>query len=678
MALSLGTLFVKLNADPSQLTQGLSQAATKIEQFGNRLKQTSEKLTQLGVAMSAAGVGAVAVAAQFDSGVKSSLDELKSTTAAISVEIGRSFIPAMETLNQILTVFGNMLRQMDPNTKQMMASFVALGGVVLLAAGAISKIVAVAMQLAPLFADAIAPAIAAVSAAFLPLLALLAAVIVLVPLIANEWTLFTTGMRANFRLASKAIFEAFESVKTYFFEVVNSIGQAWSRFTGELWSLFAKAMKKVGEYAGKVAAVFGLDWKYQLEAFNTTIDEMAADGFQPIVDMAKSAGEKAGAFLGESIEHAKNMIMPGIDIIIQKWQGGFQKIKDGAKSLFEGMFDKISVPSLGAGKTGTAATKAPAAQTPAQTMTLEAIDVYGRVGKKAAEVTATWQDGVKLAGENLLQGLGTFSQILSAATQGMEAGGPIGAAIGALTALVMQSASFKMAVESLNGFIMMLADLLGNILSPAFNVIGMVFKALTPIIQTLGKILGGPLFFALKGIALVVLGVVWVVGQVYNFIIEIVAWVFNAIGDALNFIWGGAGQGMKDAAAAMKSTMVDIAQVEKDMGEISRMTMDPATTAETGTKPIQTLGDAAKETADTLNELNASLTNIPAGFKIAAARFNAAAPAMYDFGLGGNMQQVEVNLNLDGKQIHNAIVIANARGQYIHRGGVVPSRWWGA
>ena len=95
MALSLGTLFVKLNADPSQLTRGLSEAATKIEQFGNRLKQTSEKLTQLGVAMSAAGVGAVAVAAQFDSGVKSSLDELKSTTAAISVEIGRSFIPLL-------------------------------------------------------------------------------------------------------------------------------------------------------------------------------------------------------------------------------------------------------------------------------------------------------------------------------------------------------------------------------------------------------------------------------------------------------------------------------------------------------------------------------------------------------------------------------------------------------
>lgn len=673
MALSLGTLFVKLNADPSQLTKGLADASTKIEAFGNRLKQTSEKMTQLGMAMSAAGIGAVAVAAQFDAGVKASLDELKATTSAISVDIGRAFIPAMEKLNSVLTFFGNLLAKIDPDTKEVMASFVALGGILLIVAGGISKLVALLAQLWPLLVSAVAPAIEAVSAAFLPLLALLGAVLVLVPLIADEWTNFTTFMGNTWNSVIKSIVSAWDSFKAFFFETVNAVGDAWSQVTAKFWELFAKAMKKVGEYAGKIAKVFGLDWTYQLEAFNATIDDMASQGFQPLVDYAKDTGVKIGQLLGESIDYASGMILPGYQRLADKIVSGSQKIKNGIKGMFDGLLDGMDKPLQGFALLSKGVEQPKAKQ--AETMTFEAIDVYGRVGKQAAKNTADWQKGVTAAGLNLLQGLGDLSNLINAGMQGFEVAGPWGAIAMVAAELLKRSQSFMTLLEQIAGFIQVVADQLGAILGPQFFLLGAVLKAITPIVKILMQVLGGPLFLALKGLGLVILAVVWALGVAWNAIIGSVAWIFDTIGDALNIIWGGLGDGMKSIAASMRAGMVDIKGVENDMRNLRDMTMDVPDKPVT---PLDDLGKAAGGAADTLNELNAALTNVPAGFKIAAARFNATGPAIYDFGLGANMQSTEVNLNLDGRQIHKAIILRNARGQYVSTGRTPPPKWWGA
>ena len=49
MALSLGTLFVKLSADPSQLTKGMNDAADKVAKFGNKMNEVAGKLGDLGL-----------------------------------------------------------------------------------------------------------------------------------------------------------------------------------------------------------------------------------------------------------------------------------------------------------------------------------------------------------------------------------------------------------------------------------------------------------------------------------------------------------------------------------------------------------------------------------------------------------------------------------------------------
>ena len=55
MALSLGSLFVKLSADPSELVKGMDSAADKVAKFGNKMNEISGKLGALGVSLAAIG-----------------------------------------------------------------------------------------------------------------------------------------------------------------------------------------------------------------------------------------------------------------------------------------------------------------------------------------------------------------------------------------------------------------------------------------------------------------------------------------------------------------------------------------------------------------------------------------------------------------------------------------------
>ena len=654
MALSLGTLFVKLNADPSQLTKGMNEAADKVAKFGNKLNEISGKLGAVGVSLTAIGAGAIRLASQFDSQVKTATDELGNSFNAVSVEIARALLPTIQSLSQMLAMVANYFRSLSPETKQLVAGFAATTAAALTLTAGVGKVVSAFTALAPVITGALTP----VSGVLLPIIAVIAALVAIVPLLWYAWKNNFGNIQGYTGAVVDWIQEKWRGFTEYFSGAIEFIGNAWTVLTDYLWKSWASAMKTVAGWAAKVAKVFGADWTYELEAFEETIDDIANRGFKGLVEDAVDGGKAIKLAWTEAATDMGNAI----------------KEKIGA--AFDFVSEKYGQTVAPMSKLGGAAGQQKQAGKP---MTFEAIDVVGKMPDKLQSATDGFAKGIEAGAQNVLSAFGSLNQVVMMAQQGFAAGGPWGALAGAVLGVLMQSEQFTQLVEEVGGFVGDVANQLAQILGPAFAVLGSVLKAITPIIQTIMKIMGGPLFFALKALGLAVLGIVWVVGQIWNFFTEVIAWIFNTIGDALNMIWGGLGQGMKDTAAAMRAGMVDIAGVEQSMRDIRDMTMDTGGNLDAkGTKPIEVLGAAAGETASTLNDLNASLTNIPAGFKIAAARFNATAPSIYDFGLGGNMQEVEVNLNLDGKQIHKAIIIANARGQYIHRGGPMPSKWWGA
>lgn len=415
-------------------------------------------------------------------------------------------------------------------------------------------------------------------------------------------------------------------------------------------------MKQIASFASKVASVFGQDWSQGLEAFNETIDEVADKGFSGLVDNAAS-GIKTIAFM---YKEGASDIGKNIKSLIG---GAFDSVFAGASQNLEKLEQLTPAKAPGVGTAG------PKAMAP--TIVMEAMDIEGKIKKPLQEASTGFRDATQIAGERLISALGDLGGMIQNASQAMAAGGPWAALASVVFDLLAKSQQFRGFMESLSVFIQGISDIFGQLLAPAFQALGVAMMALMPIFKTLGMIFGGPLFEVMKAAGLVALAFTWVIGQIWNGLISAVQWILNGLGDVLNVFFG-LGQGLKEQAAAMEAQKVDIGAIEKGMKDLSKMTNE----VPKATEPVADLGNAAAETAGTLERLNESLTNVPAGFKTAAARFNAASPDIYQFG-GGMGQEINVNLNLDGRQIQKTMIALNARGRYIEYGGMRPPPFWG-
>lgn len=590
MALSLGTLFVKLNADPSQLTKGMNEAADKVAKFGNKMNEISGKLGAVGVSLTALGAGALRLAGQFDANVKRATDDLGNSFNSIMVEIGRALIPVVQALSQALAVVANWMKSLSPETKQMVAGFAAVAAGSLTLTAGVGKLVGAFTSLAPVITGALTP----IMPILLPVIGVIAAIVAVVPLLWQAWKSNFGNVQGYTGAVVDWITEKWASFKQYFAGAIEFIGNAWNNMTSFLWKTWASIMKKIASFASKVATVFGADWSNGLEAFNETIDDIASRGFSGLVDDAVSSAK----------------------IVAFAWKEGASDIASNIKSLIGGAFKNVfgdaktgldKLKSLGGG-TPTAAAMAPKPMAP--TIVMEPIDVEGKIKKPVENVlaseTKTFGAAIQNAGQQVVGHLGELGNIIRAGMQGFEAGGPWGALAAVGIELLAKTKNFT-------------------------SSLGAALKLIEPIISILDFLLG-PIFQALE----------WLFGKVTQFL----NWVDEQI-----------------RGAAKDITLIGTGTIEVLPAEVP--------------DAVDALGNAATQTATTLERLNAALTNVPAGFKTAAARFNAASPDIYNLGLGG-MQDVEVNLNLDGRVIQKQMVTLNARGRYIAYGGMRPPPFWGS
>lgn len=193
--------------------------------------------------------------------------------------------------------------------------------------------------------------------------------------------------------------------------------------------------------------------------------------------------------------------------------------------------------------------------------------------------------------------------------------------------------------------------LLGSVL-PAVTTLFDAFKFLTPLLEMFGQVLGivmkpllaivsfgaltDALFYAIKlvvvGLGAVIGALTWVGGK----IVQALAWVWEGlgsivvgIGSFLSFIPGvgqaiaGTGAAMIDQARQLRESVPDMDKYWKDLETFWNLTP-----AEARARAEEDL--ARWRTTNSMDELNKtvvavtqSLTNVPTGYKLALARFNA-------------------------------------------------------
>ena len=316
-----------------------------------------------------------------------------------------------------------------------------------------------------------------------------------------------------------------------------------------------------------------------------------------------------------------------------------------------------------------------------QKMDKEAFDKFAEEARKADEELLSFGNRVKEAGAALANGLlaGTpIEGLMNAAQSGAESmvkaigeganAGPIGAVIAIVIELLKKSEAFGEIISVVTDLLGILANGLGAIIQPVVGLVSALYplfdavaamlapiglivdaalKPLIPILVMLGMMLE-PLAPVIEVLAQLIAGIVNLVYAVLNPVLDGLFNTFRMLGMGFVFLakglawaWNGIIEGvagfldmigLTDLAAGARTMKVDTSGLDEKFAQLSTATEESTAAVAANAAQQHKQTDAAKEAT-------AALLNVPKGFKVALARFNAAsedASVMADMaGAGG-------------------------------------------
>ncbi len=265
-----------------------------------------------------------------------------------------------------------------------------------------------------------------------------------------------------------------------------------------------------------------------------------------------------------------------------------------------------------------------------------------------------------LQGGSILDNVPVLANVTQGAATGAQAGGVWGGIIGAIIGLITSSAQFAELMEFLNTRLQKLADVIGmvmeglepvfgafssittiimEVLGPILKQVGDAFKGLAPLLMVIGQIVEviaimwtsfGASMQVLASIIEVVSRILYQVISAIMFILmpilKVIATVHNAIMTVLREVFEAlskiplVGKLFKGLAKSFDDSIIDIKALDDSMKQFGDQAKDFSDThydaAEDAAQKLYDMGSAAESVSE-------SLKNVPEGFKVALARFNA-------------------------------------------------------
>lgn len=244
-------------------------------------------------------------------------------------------------------------------------------------------------------------------------------------------------------------------------------------------------------------------------------------------------------------------------------------------------------------------------------------------------------------------------------------------------------------IEAIMPIVAVIGDILGQ-LAPLLNIltvamqptlmpiklVGYLFKALTPVITFVGKVLSG-----LTGVVMAIFGAL---AKVWNMIVGVIVWVFNQLGKLPD--WLGGEWFAKTAKDMEENWKINLNKNKADNTDISEP--DPAaadaTNAQNNNAVVATTSNI-KSMGDTAAKVSQQLANAPSGFSIALARFQTlvGAPklaANAQFGGGSSsalaLRQVTNNVTIvsnDPARIYGQLKALEDQQNFLNTGSPLTS-----
>jgi phage-related protein len=698
VALKIGSLYVSLAADSSGLVKGLAESLKAVDKFAKEVKKAANDIAQVGMSMAAVGGAALKLASSVDGNAKRALDELGNSTRALAVPIADMLVPAVHALSEKIRLAAAWVRSLSPETRTLIAhfaEFATIAGAVGMVVGRVATIVS---TLSGAF-GAIASAVAGIGLApLLGFLALVGAIAVAVPLLYQAWT-------ENWGGIQETTAGALNNIREWWDGTVNQLkfGLAeWVNFAVRAFAALSKGVidakvmlgqldERTGETIKKAidtgvgmfrfsANDLGNSAKIAFEAAKGKASEFGDWFSSKWKAIFQSLGMNFGASLKPAAEIAENTAKK------------IGKIMSGALGNGAGIINASNANANIKAPTGSALQRDPngtlgnyGATLRMDTSTSSAAEIsraFEKVRKEAEDAAAKAAAQLKGAGavfaSIIVSRLGEVGSIVQSAQQGLEKGGIWGAILAVIAELLTRMKGFTDMVAVLNvavgkvvdrlaplfekifaavGKIVavvidallpvfdalqpvfdIFADILSN-LAPIFTLLGPLFKGLGTVIKAVAAVIGAVmkalkpiwdvLFAVVKVVIMVILGIVKGIFEAWN-------WVIGAIASVIAFFGDTAG-----ADAFRQNNRADTTGVDEGLKALEDSSYATATAQAEATSETYRNAAANGEAADAANRATEAFTNVPTGYKIALARFNATgtdtpgAGAAGDAGGGG-------------------------------------------
>jgi phage-related protein len=277
----------------------------------------------------------------------------------------------------------------------------------------------------------------------------------------------------------------------------------------------------------------------------------------------------------------------------------------------------------------------------------------------AGVVLETWGKRMSgIVGSAGQQILGAVGDLVNSIVQGAQQGGVWGAIVAAILEVVKQAKSAFDFLGTAMNFMKRLGQMIEPLVKPIFdaltNVLGIVaeillpvFQALQPLFNAIAKLIKNlsPILYAIGNLLEAIGPILEVIGNIVGDIVDGLKPIFDLIAGVIKVIATvilGIIIGLNEVAAAFGDEKAK-AESNRLKGIIDRMwdpTQDVGARADAAGNSIRNMGDASDSATATIQKVAESLTNVPTGYKLALARFNAdlsvgAGPSAALAGAGG-------------------------------------------
>lgn len=658
MALKLGSLYVSLSADASGLVKGLGEALKSVERFSREVKKASADIGAVGLGLTAFGGAALRMAADVDKGAKNALDNLSNSMRAAAVPIAQMLIPAVNQLALTVREVAGWIRSLDPDTKQTIATFARWGveaGAVALVLGRLSGLIGV---VAGAFKE-VAFAVAGLGLGPLAgILAVVAAIAVGLPLLHQAWRENWLGIQETTR-------QVIETISGWWHTLVAQLMSGVSYFADKAIDVFSTVMKAVIDLQGMFGQITKLQGNFAKDAIDSAAAAAkSAAGAGALADLFKSGFEKtkeAASAAAKSILNEWKLMFKELGLSFPKFSvpEGIAKPKDSKPIENKNWYaDKYGVEPghrMGLSRLGVA--KA------------DMLQVQQQADAAAKKMGEQLRWAAKSFVSILTSKMGEVGSIISSAVQGAQSGGIWGAVIAVILELVSRTKGFTDFMDVANGTLKQLTDALGPLVEgifkaigkatavgtqiilpiidalqplfeglaealdstiPILSLLGTLFKALAPVIKAFATIIGlllklfGPvlrvIFEIVRVVLLIVLYVLKAIVDIWNWMVEAIAKAVDAV---VSFFTAGADQHAGNWLRENLSAQSFSDDLGSSINELANASFDAAQANADQAVAGAKAANATNDLANNAQKVNESFQNIPTGYKVALARFNA-------------------------------------------------------